>query len=72
MFRSLRPDFIETSSGAEKYLSDKRVLFRSLRPDFIETFGWVFVRERVSLLFRSLRPDFIETTPLPLDPSMPR
>ena len=36
LFRSLRPDFIETGFGAGRE-NQPESLFRSLRPDFIET-----------------------------------
>ena len=38
LFRSSRPDFIETGSIEVKYLHEINGLFRSSRPDFIETF----------------------------------
>ena len=63
MFRSLRPDSIETRLGGRRAAGAlPAALFRSLRPDFIET-NHCLQRSHVDSdrLFRSPRPDFIET-----------
>ena len=66
LFRSLRPDFIETTPGRRLGCRAAR-LFRSLRPDFIETTRLRVLLRRRSRLFRSLRPDFIETAAWAVD-----
>ena len=61
LFRSSRPDYIETTPAAITDHAPAR-LFRSSRPDYIETV--LIVRcpvEHVTILFRSSRPDYIET-----------
>ena len=60
LFRSPRPDFIETKA-IEAIPSVVLELFRSPRLDFIETPMNHTQSERVAKLFRSPRPDFIET-----------
>ena len=62
LFRSPRPDSIETEVRASQPCARIIALFRSLRPDSIETAGGVedpFQSYRK--LFRSPRPDSIET-----------
>ena len=61
LFRSSRPDYIETGGGGYSGVG-AGLLFRSSRPDYIETLlpyegsnGW-------EVLFRSSRPDYIETS----------
>ena len=71
LFRSLRPDFIETHLFAEG-LVDGDALFRSLRPDFIETLKLLGWGRQCYRLFRSLRPDFIETRLVSVAPNEPR
>ena len=62
LFRSSRPDYIETGRLPVFGLG-LCALFRSSRPDYIET-EWVYDKHRgqIALLFRSSRPDYIETT----------
>ena len=48
LFRSLRPDFIETSSTLSWTVATISALFRSPRPDFIETRGAVELQETVN------------------------
>ena len=67
LFRSSRPDYIETLFLLFGCGISVR-LFRSSRPDYIETImggaeGWPGVS-----LFRSSRPDYIETRLLALAP----
>ena len=65
MFRSPRPDFIETLFALVIFLASEFSLFRSPRPDFIET---IDIPRRLAprgQLFRSPRPDFIETIDIP-------
>ena len=61
LFRSSRPDFIETFSELGKRRHSRDGLFRSSRPDFIETWAARPVAAWRGVLFRSSRPDFIET-----------
>ena len=60
LFRSSRPDYIETL-GQNPFKAQDTLLFRSSRPDYIET---AFISNAIALiieLFRSSRPDYIET-----------
>ena len=62
MFRSSRPDFIETDSVPDSVEYNYYALFRSSRPDFIETIFLLWSNGTwPRVLFRSSRPDFIET-----------
>ena len=61
LFRSSRPDSIETTSRRTPSRSKTRQLFRSSRPDSIETYSDQFVGAEDGVLFRSSRPDSIET-----------
>ena len=69
MFRSSRPDYIETAIVHDNGSFRIDVLFRSSRPDYIETDA-VAVRQHRLLpgLFRSSRPDYIETRKMKLAP----
>ena len=61
MFRSSRPDYIETQ---QTFLPDQHAfpqLFRSSRPDYIETLTAAGHDQLIVTLFRSSRPDYIET-----------
>ena len=60
LFRSSRPDYIETRLGA-KAESSASGLFRSSRPDYIETAHPKPQPKKGEPLFRSSRPDYIET-----------
>ena len=61
LFRSSRPDYIETSCRFASR-SSQSTLFRSSRPDYIETCDAVTDKVRCTFkLFRSSRPDYIET-----------
>ena len=61
LFRSSRPDYIETLIAAMCHPACPAGLFRSSRPDYIET-GFLFhFRDFDPPLFRSSRPDYIET-----------
>ena len=61
LFRSSRPDYIETSPAITYLLIISAELFRSSRPDYIETSGTSSLRLFFIILFRSSRPDYIET-----------
>lgn len=61
LFRSLRPDFIETCQYFRPVSSHDFPLFWSLRVDFIEARWAGFWQIGLSRLFRSLRPEFMET-----------
>ena len=60
LFRSSRPDYIETKSRVNLY-NRLTTLFRSSRPDYIETDKNWLAKLRDQSLFRSSRPDYIET-----------
>ena len=61
LFRSSRPDYIETPQKREHVFRDE-ALFRSSRPDYIETcIGDIAIITLRYQLFRSSRPDYIET-----------
>ena len=62
LFRSSRPDYIETQERGRQKPQKINPLFRSSRPDYIDT---SFIRTHVGAshrLFRSSRPDYIETS----------
>ena len=59
LFRSSRPDYIETGRRRDS-LSTFSTLFRSSRPDYIETGAYPQGGTGSLALFRSSRPDYIE------------
>ena len=66
LFRSSRPDSIETCPTSPKSSTRFRELFRSSRPDSIETLNNYFSPVIDGMrLFRSSRPDSIETFTCP-------
>ena len=60
LFRSSRPDYIETLSPRPSADAVEK-LFRSSRPDYIETLISTSCPSSRPALFRSSRPDYIET-----------
>ena len=64
LFRSSRPDSIETGAVLPVESKELVVLFRSSRPDSIETPGATNYFVDQTILFRSSRPDSIETNAL--------
>ena len=65
LFRSPRPDFIETAPSSRPRSTSHGSLFRSPRPDFIETARLGPLRSIATYLFRSLGPDSFATRPAP-------
>ena len=64
LFRSSRPDYIETLYSVTRSRLGLE-LFWSSRPDYIETGSRTRTFGAVQELFRSSRPDYIETQYLP-------
>ena len=66
VFRSSRPDYIETTGLRQYPTRSLPGVFRSSRPDYIETCVDQHLMVAYTPVFRSSRPDYIETWQNPL------